>query len=1270
MSQDIEKLYNELVEYIELHGEDQYTFSTKARIYLELGDYENAILNYTTALSYDVTNCDLLFGLASSYNNLGDFANASIYFAQCAKELEKQGDMEGYMDIVQSYEGMPVECREIFETSLYSSKKTFIVLSICGFGKKKQRYQNLAVALAKMGNRVIYISPETRIAIKEDISERQLLDIALHTSKVEEGVILFSPMYEMNRGLSCYNDLVKNLVALYQDAILLISNFHAYDAVVPFKNKNRIIFDCADDNSDFQNAYWSSKETFLKEQQLERFADDVICSAASLFLRKSIYHGIKSVHLLNNAVSAEEMQFHKQLPEPDDLKGIKGPRITYVGFVYKRFDRDLFYQLARNNPDKSFIVIGGILENYLEKKYDNIYILGSKAHSELAAYYQNSHICIIPYFDNALMSMSCDPVKIHEHIAAGRPTISTYMPDTAIDRPMVYHANTVEGFQRCIDEILENKPTIDRDALELYITRHSWISRACHLMRVVTDQLYEYEEPKQCKEKLRGDFDKIKDLHPNFGVMYGIAESEFNPDIAVKYINKALNEMRTPFNIRAERELRDYLTQQREKNISNIAHMDCTGCTACKNVCPKEAIFIKKDVLGFCYPEVDDDLCVHCGKCLEVCPIHSPMMIGQRQQVCYAVTAKDKYRSKASSGGVFPAIATQCIKAGYYIAGAVLDEDFTVRHIISNSMTDVRKMYESKYTESQLGNVYSLTKEKLDEGNKVLFSGTPCQIAGLHSYLGKNYTNLLTVSVVCHGVPSPRALAEHVSSLSSGKKIQKLSFRDKEKLGWATGVCLEFSDGSEYVASGLKDSFIEGFLEDVYLRESCYNCKFKSDVYSDIILGDFWGIERICQSFDNKGVSYVTLNNEKANAFFQECKERFDTMLPQKSMHAQVLNPSIVSSASKPTFRESFIKNCHKMDVKKAYNETFSAQKFDVVLALWFSNNYGNAVTNYALYKALENMGKRVLVIDSLGVYPKLQFAEFAKEEFNLSSDFFPRRTTKYILGCSRNFVVGSDQVWNLEFSQVLRDNGYFQLSFVPKEKNKVSYGSSFGQTDRACEPAKIPYYKSLYQRFNHISTREKFGVKVLKNVFDVAGEYVLDPVFLLKDHEYEGLIKAELVPKEKYILTYILTPSEEKIRYIKQLRDRLGPDIKIINIIDAEPMRKDSNLRYFTAEEIVKTDISPNEFITLFANAEYVVTDSYHGTCFSIIFHKAFVAFVNRESERFETFKEFSLDKHILSSVPDVVSDEQLEEIDFTHVDDIIDVMRETSFEYLAKSL
>lgn len=964
------------------------------------------------------------------------------------------------------------------------------------------------------------------------------------------------------------------------------------------------------------------------------------------------------------------MSFSEKLPAPDDLKDIPCPRIMYIGCVYKRFDRDLFYELAKNNPDKSFVLVGSILDKHVEPIYDNIYFLGSKKHSELAGYYQNSDICIIPYFDDALMSMSCDPVKIHEHIAAKKPTITTFMPDTAVDRPMVYHANTADGFQKHIDAILSGYDMISDDELELYLTRNSWISRACQIMRISADKIYDYEKPYSVVEKIKSSFAAVKDKHSNFGIIYGISQIIGDVDAAQQYIEKIAGEYDTKFNRRTIEELAAYRREQSAGNISVIASYDCTGCTSCCSVCPTGAVSMKKDVLGFSYPAVDDSLCVKCGKCLISCPARNTVAVGQSFSSCYAVTAPDNIREQASSGGVFPVISQKALEKGYYVAGAVLADDFSIKHIVSDDASVIKKMYESKYGESSLGSVYPDVKKLLDNNNGVMFSGTPCQIAGLYSYLGKKYEKLITVSVVCHGVPSPRALSDRLKTLSADKRIKKLSFRNKNKLGWNSGVCIEYSDGSSYAAPALSDVFMEGFLCDVYLRESCYSCKYKSDVYSDIILGDFWGIEKITDSFDNRGVSYVSLNNKKAQAFFLECKDLFTAVVPQRKDHAKSLNPNIVRSAAYPVYRDTFIENYKKLDFETAYEKTFSDHRFDVAAVLWYSNNYGNAITNYALYKTLENMNKKVIAIDNIMVSPRGRFADFAKRHFKLSSCYFPSATLRHIINSAENFVVGSDQVWNFEFSRAVRDSGYFQLKFVPDDKNKLSYGSSFGQADRACEPSKLNYYKMLYRRFNHISTRDSFGVDVLKKLFAVKGECVLDPVFLLDRKGYEPLLISEDRAEKRYILAYILTPSDEKTEYAEKLREKMGEDAEVIYIIDAEPARKSHNIGFFKKGEKVLTDISPEEFVNYIAKSEFVITDSYHGTCFSVIFHKSFVSFVNRERERFTTFKQLSLENRILSCVPSVVADELLDKIDYSPIEEKLDVLRRKSIGFLRKSV
>lgn len=555
---EIEHFYNEIMEYEEIKGEDAFEDYCKERNI----DIIKELRNVLPKLDTKTNDYELLYEIAVLLEKGGDLALASVYYAKAALEMKKQNQISDYNDIVNSFNSAPKTCKEIFETVLKKYECTIVFLSICGFGKERQRYQNLAISYAQIGIKVIYITPEAYVDVVNKVSEDELAEYCVSHSNNIEGIEVITPFCASNYGVHSYNAIVSKIAGSENNAVFIISNVNAWKSLIPLKGKNKIIFDCADDNSDYKNAFWSNAQLYENEKLLVDFSDAILCTAYSLFLNKAIFQNKSNVYLSHNAVSALEMKNFTDNNEPDDLKDIPHPRIGYVGCIYQRFDRDLFYELVRNNPDKSFVIVGSIMNNYVEMLYPNMYYLGSKAHSELYKYYSNMDICIIPYFDDAKMSMSCDPVKIHEHISCGVPTITTYMPDTGIGRLMTYHANTVSGFQDCIDKILDEKPDVSREELNNYLADNSWISRACQILRIANDDIYDYEETKNCITQIKNEFDSIKDIHSNFGVIYGIASILDDHIEAEKYITRACKEYKTEFNDETLEKFKRYLAER------------------------------------------------------------------------------------------------------------------------------------------------------------------------------------------------------------------------------------------------------------------------------------------------------------------------------------------------------------------------------------------------------------------------------------------------------------------------------------------------------------------------------------------------------------------------------------------------------------------------------------------------------------------------------------------------------------------------------------
>lgn len=296
----------------------------------------------------------------------------------------------------------------------------------------------------------------------------------------------------------------------------------------------------------------------------------------------------------------------------------------------------------------------------------------------------------------------------------------------------------------------------------------------------------------------------------------------------------------------------------------------CCGCSACMQRCPKQCISMEEDDEGFLYPIVNKEQCVNCGLCEKVCPVINQENPRTPLKVYAAENVDETIRRSSSSGGIFTLLAEQTIKDGGVVFGACWDEDWNVAHSYAECVEDLSMFRSSKYLQSRIGDSYKQAEKFLKAGRKVMFTGTPCQIAGLKHFLRKEYDNLLAVDVVCHSVPSPgvwqQYLSEKLQSLKWKKQnVRHISFRDKST-GWKNySFLIEDKDGSVYSELGSKNLFMRGFLADLYTRPSCHACPAKElKSGSDMTLGDFWGIESLKPEIDDdKGVSAVTVNTEK-----------------------------------------------------------------------------------------------------------------------------------------------------------------------------------------------------------------------------------------------------------------------------------------------------------------------------------------------------------------------------------------------------------------------
>ena len=310
--------------------------------------------------------------------------------------------------------------------------------------------------------------------------------------------------------------------------------------------------------------------------------------------------------------------------------------------------------------------------------------------------------------------------------------------------------------------------------------------------------------------------------------------------------------------------------------IKIIQKKQCCGCSACLHICPKHSISFREDKEGFLYPQVDTATCIECGLCEKVCPVLNQGEERMPLKVYAAKHADDEIRMKSSSGGIFTLLADQIIDKGGVVFGARFNENWEVVHDYTETKEGLAPFRGSKYVQSNIGNSYKLVEEFLKTGREVMFTGTPCQVAGLKKFLRKDYENLLTVDFVCHGVPSPmvwrKYLEEEIARQGNNSVVTGVNFRDKST-GWKKySFVLNFSkasaDGEQntvFSSVFTDNAYMNAFLSDLSLRPSCYACPAKvGKSGADITIGDFWGIENIQPTFDDdKGTSLVFINTNK-----------------------------------------------------------------------------------------------------------------------------------------------------------------------------------------------------------------------------------------------------------------------------------------------------------------------------------------------------------------------------------------------------------------------
>ena len=690
------------------------------------------------------------------------------------------------------------------------------------------------------------------------------------------------------------------------------------------------------------------------------------------------------------------------------------------------------------------------------------------------------------------------------------------------------------------------------------------------------------------------------------------------------------------------------------KSINTLEKNKCNGCSACEAICPTEAITMKYEKDGFLYPNVNYDKCTNCGLCSNICPELNFNNKNYSNPVCYAVQSNDDIRKKSTSGGVFTILSNYVFEQGGYVCGVAFNDNFEVGHIIIDNEEDLYKLRGSKYIQSNKFKVLKKIKEILDNNKLLLFSGCPCEVAGLKNFLQKDYDNLITIDLLCGSVLPPIILEKIINENFKEKEINKISFRDKTPNGWGSQFNVYLKDGT--MTQEYSTMFWTIYRSWIIARYSCSKCSFATlPRIGDITIGDFWDINKYNTNLDDhKGTSMVLINNDKGNKIYHYIEKdlKLSEEIPISFIKDTANSPLLEEKRDFPINpqRELFYFLLKDLSLNKVYSAIFN-NKYDMgIFNFCISNNFGSILTSYAIYKSLIKLGYLPKIIAYLPPHMPLSFAFPKKMQ---KKYFYSTNILRYYHELEKlnnevdTFIVGSDQVWlyNAEhycidyLADKFRINNMYFLSFVNYNKKLISFAASFGHESYNCD-----YYNKLLTsydltRFDHISVREEIGVKICKETFNIDNvEQVIEPVFLLDDEDYNEIISDSTITDKGKLAYYLLDPTKEKYEAIDYVANKLG---------------------------IIPVDVSNNlsneieDFLYMLKNADFIISDSFHGACFSSIFKKKFISFINvdRGITRYSIFKKLGLGNRFIYNPLEVKNREDLyEEINW----DIFDKVRE----------
>ena len=734
-----------------------------------------------------------------------------------------------------------------------------------------------------------------------------------------------------------------------------------------------------------------------------------------------------------------------------------------------------------------------------------------------------------------------------------------------------------------------------------------------------------------------------------------------------------------------------YCVEQMILDLLDWNGLSCTGCTTCVNKCEFNAISMDFDSEGFNRPKLDAEKCTECKTCEKVCPLNIPLLNRNPTPSCYAACGEEAIAQLSSSGGAFTIMAQEILKEKGIIVGAAYDENMEVQHIMVDKEEDLGKLRGPKYSASNLGNIFIDVEKALKKGKKVLFTGCPCQAAGLRSFLNKDYNNLLIVDLICGGSGSPAVFKRYLSEMSEGKGIVDVNFRDK-RFGWGeNNTVITFKDGTEKINYDRKDPFLKGILGDVIKSKACSNCIFsETPRQGDISIGDFWNINELFRELDSKGgVSSILINSKEGEGFFKKIKPRFPVVKPVSLSFTKQFSRLHKIRAPHPS-RERFFYLFRegKFPLEKCMDYAIN-WKYDIgICGNWTSRDYGEGISNYALYNIIKDMDLEPLMIEKRGVsftadiplpvqYSENPYRPFHVEKAHKSLDEERRISTRVSA-----FITGPGSLWNYGLHSEEGVSSY-SLDFASPWRHRIAYATSFGASMFTGDAKQTKSLETLLSKFNHISVREKSDVGILEKKFNIEAKWILDPIMLLDIRHLERLASpATAKAIGDYAFNYCITPSARMFNGLDRLAEEKG--YGMVTAIGLEG-RKRLIERDFEATGSEWTSwnypyiekCSMENWIYYMMRSRIIISDSFHAICLALLLKKNFIHIKSTMSEGGRFDETASLLNHIgllnrsFDSVNEaLLSKEHLNDIDYKKVYGTLGKEQNVSMKWLKDAL